>query len=235
MTRFNGWKNYETWAVALWLGNDESTYRYWKEQAAERVLGARNSKEVLAGRCTPNEAANIQLAAQLQLEVTEMTPTQQPSVYSDLLNSALSEVDWFEIAQDILDNLPSVEDESLDQFELVFSYSRAEALHDGCLVDVSKLAQEVGIKYPTAVTSGVWQKCVTVPDNAEGQDETGRLWDVLNVLRAAIQTAGNGSRLDFSVAVQGDGNTYQEVSLYSLCHAGDNGEPIITIMLPDED
>lgn len=26
MTKYNGWTNYETWNVALWLGNDEPIY-----------------------------------------------------------------------------------------------------------------------------------------------------------------------------------------------------------------
>ena len=26
---YNGWPNYETWAVALWLGNEEVSYRFW--------------------------------------------------------------------------------------------------------------------------------------------------------------------------------------------------------------
>ena len=25
---YNGWKNYETWCVALWIGNDEGSYNY---------------------------------------------------------------------------------------------------------------------------------------------------------------------------------------------------------------
>lgn len=28
---YNGWKNYETWNVALWLGNDEGLYNLARE------------------------------------------------------------------------------------------------------------------------------------------------------------------------------------------------------------
>ena len=27
-TKFNGWTNYETWNVALWIGNDEGLYNF---------------------------------------------------------------------------------------------------------------------------------------------------------------------------------------------------------------
>ena len=27
-TTYNGWTNYETWNVALWLGNDETMYNF---------------------------------------------------------------------------------------------------------------------------------------------------------------------------------------------------------------
>ena len=32
---YNGWSNYETWNVALWLDNDEGSYNYWQDRTRE--------------------------------------------------------------------------------------------------------------------------------------------------------------------------------------------------------
>src|SRR3990167_6425937 len=79
-----------------------------------------------------------------------------------------------------------------DGAEVISSYSRAQALEDGVLVDVSETAREAGIRYPVALTRAVWESCVTVPTRADGspvpcQDERGRLWDVVWMLAVAIR------------------------------------------------
>jgi hypothetical protein len=67
-----------------------------------------------------------------------------------------------------------------------------------------------------------------------GQDEKGRLWDLLNVLRYEIRKSGKGDRVDFKVIFD-QGAEKPLVDFYALCGPGDNMEPVITIMLPDED
>lgn len=94
---YNGWTNYETWAVSLWLDIDEHSYRYWRSQVERHRKDAPESPRVRQGTWTVEEAARINLADQLKDEVTDKASLKEPNVYSDLLLAALSEVDWFEI------------------------------------------------------------------------------------------------------------------------------------------
>ena len=66
-----------------------------------------------------------------------------------------------------------------EEADLIHRYSRADALRDGVLIDVSATAKEVGFRYPVALTRAAWQRCVAVPPGVVCQDEAGRLWDVL--------------------------------------------------------
>jgi hypothetical protein len=121
---------------------------------------------------------------------------------------------------------------------VIYAYTRAQAIADGVLVDVSKLAKEAGFKLPVAVTCGVWAECVAVPEGVTCQDETGRLWDVLMMLRHAIATSKRGGdRVDFAVHVRNDNEerTPPLIQLYALCGPGDDAEPVVTVMLPHED
>lgn len=121
--------------------------------------------------------------------------------------------------------------------EVVFRYTRAQAIADGVLIDVTDTAKELGFRLPVALTAGVWAECVEVPAEATGQDEQGRLWDVLGLLRFAIQGRRGrpDNRVDFVVQVERADRSTEEVDLYALCGPGDEAEPVITVMLPHED
>lgn len=120
--------------------------------------------------------------------------------------------------------------------ELIFVYTRAEAIADGVLIDVSQLAREAGFRVPVAMTATAWEACVRVPETATGQDETGRLWDVLNALAFVARAAGGDQReIRFTVVVRESDELIVNVPLKALCGPGDNAEPVITILLPYED
>ncbi|HEY4307987.1 MAG TPA: DUF6573 family protein [Pirellulales bacterium] len=119
--------------------------------------------------------------------------------------------------------------------DIIFSYTREQAIADGVLIDVSKMAAEAGFRYPVALTQAVWGDCVAVSKEDEGQDEQGRLWDILNVLRCSIRSAGGGQLVHFDVLVAKGGKPPQPINLKAHCGPGDELEPVITVMLPHED
>ena len=59
--------------------------------------------------------------------------------------------------------------------------------------------------------------------------------DVLTVLRFTILRSRGGSQVHFTVAVRNDARCPWPVQLKAICGPGDSGEPVITIMLPEED
>lgn len=91
---YQGWSNYETWAVALWIDNEEPTYNEWRERA-RRAL--RDAEPAYAGQPKP-DAARIALAGQLKVWLENKAPDLKATLWSDLLTAALSEVDVYEIA-----------------------------------------------------------------------------------------------------------------------------------------
>ena len=111
-------------------------------------------------------------------------------------------------------------------------------MEDGVLVDVSEIAKEAGIKFPVALTSAVYGKYVEFPGGITGQDEGGRLWDILWLLRCAASRC-HGDTLQFQLYVRNHNQDRLDrrdmVTLKALCGPGDHGEPVITVMLPDED
>lgn len=50
MDTYNGYKNYETWNVSLWLGNDESYYNITKNMKANELKEYVTSQFIMKGR-----------------------------------------------------------------------------------------------------------------------------------------------------------------------------------------
>ena len=114
--------------------------------------------------------------------------------------------------------------------DLIYSYTRAQAIEDGVLVDVSERAKRAGIRYPTACTAGVWALIDCLPesttDTLAGIVRDVRAEEVLRVMLAAIRQAHGTDRVAFEAL---------GAALWAQCGPGDTEAPVITIMLQGED
>ena len=105
---YNGWYNYETWLVKLWIDNEEGSSRYWDETAQE-VYDESEAETSF----TREERATLDLSDRLKNEFDEAQP-ELPGFWADLLNAAMSEVNWYEIAEHYI---ADVEKESEEEEE----------------------------------------------------------------------------------------------------------------------
>lgn len=134
--------------------------------------------------------------------------------------------------------------------EIIHAYTRADAIADGTLIDVTETAREAGFRFPVAMTAAAWADAVAWSEADEkrkpaytGQDEAGRLWDVVWIASrciAAAKAGGHGdlSRLPFRVLrvpAEGRGLRPRYCDLVAVVGPGDTAAPVITIMTPTED
>ena len=78
---YNGWTNYETWVLNMWMSNDEGSWDYWLK-----------------------EGMRVQDVSDLSKLMKEHYEEQLPKLEgfaADLLNAAMSEVNWYELAEHV--------------------------------------------------------------------------------------------------------------------------------------
>lgn len=118
-------------------------------------------------------------------------------------------------------------------------YTRADALEDGDLVDVSQMAREAGMPLPTAITRAVFARLTPSDEEAAlGQDFSGRLWDLLNILMYSARRNPNTDTIPFYFLMQEMSEKQRmrqiQVHVIAKLHGGDEGEPVVTIGYPSD-
>ena len=95
--QYNGWTNRETWAVALWVNNDEGLHYHAQDMAG----GYHDDKRGLA------DALEEWITELLDMEQVFSAPLEQRkaliSMSSDI--GSLYRVNWYEIAESLLSEL----------------------------------------------------------------------------------------------------------------------------------
>lgn len=99
---YNGWPNYETWCMALWIDNEYGSYQWSRELARE----VKSHPEVYGPY---DETGKHGLAQALKEWQEEQMPELEASVWADLLRASFGEVEWAEIAENYLEEV-GVED-----------------------------------------------------------------------------------------------------------------------------
>ena len=124
---------------------------------------------------------------------------------------------------------------------VIYAYTRAQAIADGVLVDVSETAKEAGFKLPVAITEALHNRLTpTKADQNLGQDYDGRLWDVLWLAAFTIKLADRGvGTVNFTIVLQEiDARSGRlqiiDLRLRAVCGPGDEDEPVVTIGFPED-
>jgi len=118
--------------------------------------------------------------------------------------------------------------------DVIYAYTRQNAIDDGTFVDVTKTAKEAGVKWEVAVTRNLYDTYIDPENMPVGQDKDGRLWDLLWMLTCCLKgTIGkcDGNMATYPVIF---GNKTVEVWAVVEAQSPTDPTPAINIMLPED-
>lgn len=124
-----------------------------------------------------------------------------------------------------------------NDWPIIYCYSRKQAIEDGVLIDVTSEAKQAGFKIPVAIGDNLFNQHVTPPNGlkGEGQSVEGRLHDLFMMIQAAAHTHRGESRIIFDVLFLMKPGKPQKVKVLAVIGPGDEGEPVLTICLPEDE
>lgn len=112
---------------------------------------------------------------------------------------------------------------------IIYSYTRAQAIEDGVLADVTEVASRLGFKFPVAITERIFNKCMR---HGTAHFMPNCL-NILTSLKSAISKLTDKNDIVYFSVKLDDADA--PIELWSVCGPGDTAEPVITIMFTDED
>ena len=152
-----------------------------------------------------------------------------------------------------------------ESVEVISVYGRQQAIEDGILVDceqapMGKMRTQV-LKWPLAMTAIVFHRYVWPIEREAnllpGQSLEGRFWDVVRMFHAAVKGAVPARRIDpcnllfdfycivadpalwpnerIDAIARSGPEGMRMVTLKAVSGPGDDGEPVMTFMLSEED
>jgi len=100
MQTYNGYANYETWLVALWIDNDQNNIYHWVEIAKYHYDIAKDTKYF-----TKKEEAIISFSDDMKEWYEDNMPDSEEigGLFRDMIHAALGCVDWHELAGKYMD------------------------------------------------------------------------------------------------------------------------------------
>jgi len=121
--------------------------------------------------------------------------------------------------------------------EVISIYTRAQAIEDGTLIDLSALAPDVcrqHLKYPIACTAAVWAIIDRAVKNRNWcNDINGVVHDILWMSRKRAWYFPDYTTANFRVTITGAGRQ-RLFTLKMVRGPGDDAEHVLTIMLSTE-
>jgi excisionase family DNA binding protein len=109
--------------------------------------------------------------------------------------------------------------------------TRRDAIEEGELIEITHMGKDAGIVYPLAVSARAAQCLVPFP-NIPQETVTENLWDTLHAFREKAKRTVE-TEFEFSVSLYQNG-LVPTITLKAAVSPGDDGEPVITIMAPEE-
>ena len=102
MEGYNGYRNYETWNCSLWLNNDESSYMFWKDAAADALKSSRDKKDAVLQLMNQMKEA-VENDYEEFLSVQKNGGVSISGMFCDLLKNAISKIDFYEVASSFIE------------------------------------------------------------------------------------------------------------------------------------